>query len=79
LGVINGGLGLQLADNASSGEKAAYIVIVLIMLSIYIGTWIWFTRRTQAQVAIAKVKAEEEKANQQVDMREILNRPEDLI
>jgi hypothetical protein len=41
LGMVNGGLGIQLAGNASSGQKIAYAVVAAIMGLFYIGAAIF--------------------------------------
>jgi hypothetical protein len=51
LGVINGGLGLQLAGNADGGEESVYIVMVIVMLFVYIGAHIWFAKKIKKQLA----------------------------
>jgi hypothetical protein len=37
-GIINGGLGLQLAADASQGQKFIYIIIVMVAASVYLST-----------------------------------------
>jgi hypothetical protein len=79
LGVINGGLGLQLADNASAGEKAVYIVVAIIMFFIYIAAHVWFRMRIRKQAAaqvesaeIAENSAKWENLNKERNPKEII-------
>lgn len=48
LGMINGGLGLMLADNASNGEIIAYGVIAGVIWFAYMSIAVWYElRRTE--------------------------------
>src|ERR1700744_3302120 len=42
LGIINGGLGLQLAKNSTGGQKAIYIVMTILMLFTYVSAQVWY-------------------------------------
>jgi hypothetical protein len=42
LGMLNGGLGLQLANNTSMGIRGAYAAIVVCVLIAYTGVQVWW-------------------------------------
>ena len=48
LGIINGGLGVQLAANWTNGQMAVYVVVACIVGAAYfvvLGWWCWVKRR----------------------------------
>jgi sulfite exporter TauE/SafE len=68
LGIINGGLGLQLASNSTGRQKAIYIVMTILMLITYVAAQLWYhwkikqTIRTQ----IATEMGEKEEGDRMV-------------
>ena len=60
LGIINGGLGLHLADNTTGAQKGAYIAVAVIMAAAYVGSQVWwYWRVKQAFVTKAQEKGRE--------------------
>lgn len=58
-GIINGGLGLQLAANTSWGPKVAYIVVALFMLALYVAVQYVHHRRLRKGVKARSVGGQE--------------------
>ena len=50
LGIINGGLGFQLAQNTSTSQNVIYVIFVMLIALLYVGALIRWSTRGSGQI-----------------------------
>jgi hypothetical protein len=58
-GILNGGLGLLLADNARPPLRAAYAVVAGLVAAAYVAAQVWWHKRVRARVVARALEREE--------------------